>query len=41
LQGSKLSRQGQNFAFEEFVSDPKTSSFTEDINKVVTPKIHD
>ncbi|MBC5842168.1 CocE/NonD family hydrolase [Flavobacterium sp. F-380] len=41
LQGSKLSRQGQrNFAFEEFVSDPKKPvPFTEDINqRGITPR---
>lgn len=41
LQGNKLSRQGQrNFAFEEFVSDPKKPvPFTEDINqRGITPR---
>ena len=41
LQGNKLSRQGQrNFAFEEFISDPKKPvPFTEDINqRGITPR---
>jgi putative CocE/NonD family hydrolase len=41
LQGNKLSTQGQrNFAFEEFVSDPKKPvPFTEDINqRGITPR---